>query len=120
MPVPWREKFFDKIVVGVCHVSLLRSVVRIHPSAADEFGHGSSDGSRLLEDHEMPGARDIDDLHSLTYLLAERVSVGGRGDDVIETLNHQEWSVAAGPPFVPWHSLAGRQVRNVNLRPALD
>ena len=68
----------------------------------------------------MPGARDIDNLHSLAQLIPQRVSVSGRGDDVIETLNHQERGVAAGPPFVPWHSLAGRQVRNVNLRPALD
>src|SRR5262249_43657126 len=87
---------------------------------ADEIGHGGSDGIGLLDDHEMPGARDIDDLHPLAQLLAQRVSVGGRGDDVIETLDHQERSVAASPPFVPWHSLAGRQVCNVNLRPALD
>src|SRR5262249_37810917 len=66
MPVPGREKFFDKIVVVVGHVSLLRSGVRIHPPAADESVHGGSDRSRLLDDHEMPGARDIDDLHSLT------------------------------------------------------
>jgi len=66
MAVPGREKLFDKIVVVVCHASLLRSVVRIHPPAADEIVHGSSDGIRLLDDHEMPGARDIDDLHSLT------------------------------------------------------
>ena len=118
--IPAREKFFDKIVVVVCHASLLPSVVRIHPPAADEIGHGGSDRIRLLNDQEMPGARDIDDLHPLTQLIPQRVSVGGRGDDVIETLNHQERGVAAGPPFVPWHSLAGRQVRNVNLRRALD
>ena len=94
--------------------------MRIHTCTADEFGHGGSDWIRLLDDHEMPGARDINNLHSLAQLIPQRVSVGGRGDDVIETLNHQERGVAAGPPFVPWHSLAGRQVRNVNLRPALD
>src|ERR1700736_6920803 len=42
----------------------LGSVVRIHRPAADEIVHGSSDGSRLLDDHEMPGARDIDGQHS--------------------------------------------------------
>jgi hypothetical protein len=36
------------------------------PSAADEIGHGGSDRIGLLDDHEMPGAKDIDDLHSLT------------------------------------------------------
>ena len=60
------RNFFDKIVVVVCHASLLPSVVRIHPPAADEIGHGGSDRIRLLNDHEMPGARDIDDLHPLT------------------------------------------------------
>src|SRR5262249_60555291 len=103
------------------NLSLTNSVpLRIQPRTADEFGHGGSDRIRLLDDHEMPGARDIDNLHSLAQLIPQRVYVSGRGDDVIETLNHQERGVAAGPPFVPWHSLAGRQVRNVNLRPALD
>jgi hypothetical protein len=62
--------------------------VRIHPPAADEIVHGSSDGSRLLDDHEMPGARDIDDLHSLAQLISKRVSIGGRRGYVIETLDH--------------------------------
>src|SRR5215472_13417372 len=82
-------RLFAQAVRVVCHASLLRSVVRIHPPAADEIVHGSSDGIRLLDDHEMPGARDIDDLHSLTQLIPLRVSVGGRGGYVIETLNHQ-------------------------------
>jgi hypothetical protein len=41
-------------------------VVRIHPPAADEIVHGDSDGIGLLDDQEMPGPRDIEDLHPLT------------------------------------------------------
>ena len=58
------------------------------PCTADEFGHGGSDGIRLLNDHEMPGARDIDDLHPLAQLLAQRMPIPRRGDYVIETLDH--------------------------------
>jgi len=51
------------------HASLLRPVVRIHLLAADEVGHGGNDAIRLLDDHEMPGVRDIDDLHALAQLI---------------------------------------------------
>jgi hypothetical protein len=44
--------------------SLWRVVVRIHSPAVDEIVHRGSDGIRLLDDHEMPGAGDIDRLHS--------------------------------------------------------
>jgi hypothetical protein len=62
--------------------------VRIHPPAADEIGHGGSNAIGLLNDHEMPGARDIDDLHPRTQLISECVSVTRRGGNVIETLDH--------------------------------
>jgi hypothetical protein len=59
------------------HASLLRSVVRIHPPAADEIGHGGSDRIRLLNDHEMPGARDIHDFLPRCFLSArDSESVG--------------------------------------------
>ena len=62
--------------------------MRIHPPAADEIGHGGNDAIGLLNDHEMPGARDIDDLHSLAQLISKRVSISGRRGYVIETLDH--------------------------------
>jgi len=65
----------------------LRSLVRIHPLATDEIGHGGNDAIRLLNDHEMPGARDIDDLHPLAELILKCMSVTGRGDYVVETLD---------------------------------
>ena len=58
------------------------------PCTADEFGHRGSDRIGLLNDHEMPGARDIDDLHSLAHLISKRVSISGRRGYVIETLDH--------------------------------
>ena len=70
------------------HASLLRSLVRIHPPAADEIGHSGNHGVGLLNDHEMPGTRDVDDLHPLAQLTPECVSVTRRGDYVIETLDH--------------------------------
>ena len=66
----------------------LRSLVRTHPPAADEIGHGGNDAIGLLNDHEMPGARDIDDLHPLAQLIPECVAVTRRGSYVIETLDH--------------------------------
>ena len=66
----------------------LRSLVRTHPPAADEIGHGGNDAIGLLNDNEMPGARDIDDLHPLAQLILECMSVAGRGDYVVETLDH--------------------------------
>jgi hypothetical protein len=62
--------------------------MRIHPPAADEIGHGGNDAIGLLNDHEMPGARDIDDLHPCAQLIPECVAVARRGDYVIETLDH--------------------------------
>jgi hypothetical protein len=94
--------------------------VRIHPPATDEIGHGGNDAIGLLNDHEMPGARDIDDLHPLAQLIPKCMSVAGRGGYVIETLDHQHRSVAARPPFVLLYASAGRQVRDMDLRPALD
>ena len=95
------------------------STVRSHPPAADEIRHGGCDGIRLLDDHEMPSARDIDDLHALPQLIPQRVSVGGRGGNVIETLDHQERRATARPPFIELYASAGRQVRDMDLRPAL-
>ena len=65
----------------------LRSLMRIHPPTADEIGHGGNDAIGLLNDHEMPGARDIDDLHPCAQLIPECVAVARRGDYVIETLD---------------------------------
>jgi len=62
--------------------------VRIHPPAADEIGHGGNDAIGLLNDHEMPGARNIDDLHSCAQLIPECVAVTRRRSYVIETLDH--------------------------------
>jgi hypothetical protein len=56
--------------------------------ATDEIGHGGNDAIGLLNDHEMPSARDIDDLHPLAKLILECMSVAGRGDYVVETLDH--------------------------------
>jgi hypothetical protein len=62
--------------------------VRIHPPATDEIGHGGNDAIGLLNEREMPGARDIDDLHPLAQLILECMSVAGRSDYVVETLDH--------------------------------
>jgi hypothetical protein len=62
--------------------------VRIHPPATDEIGHGGNDAIGLLNDHEVPGARDIDDLHPLAQLIPKCMSVTRRGGSVIETLDH--------------------------------
>jgi hypothetical protein len=94
--------------------------VWIRPPATDEIGHSGNDAIGLLDDHEMTGARDIDDLHPLAQLIPEGVSVTRRGGYVIETLDHQHRSVAARPPFVPPYAPAGREVRDKDLRPALD
>ncbi len=67
----------------------------------------------------MAGARDVDDLHPLAQLIAECMSVTRRGGYVIETLDHQKRSVAGRPPFVALYARAGRQVRDMDLRPAL-
>ena len=48
------------------------------------------------------------------------MSVPWWGGDVIETLDHQERSAAARPPFVLLYASAGRQVSDMDLRPALD
>jgi hypothetical protein len=90
-----------------------------HPCTADEISHSGNDAIGLLNDHEMTGARDIDNLHSLAQLIPQCVSVTRRGGDVIETLDHQERSVATRPPFVPLYASARRQVRDMDLRPAL-
>ena len=93
--------------------------LRVHPRIADEISHSGNDAFELLNEHEMPSVRDIHDLHSLAQLIPECVSVTGRGGDVIKTLDHQERRVAARPPFVPLYASAGRQVRDMDLRPAL-
>ena len=93
--------------------------LRSHPCTADEISHGGKDAIRLLDDHEMTGARDIDNLHSLAQLIPQCMSVTRRGGYVIEALDHQERRVAARPPFVPLYASAGRQVRDMDLRPAL-
>src|SRR5271156_4715169 len=95
-----------------------KTLMRRHPPAADEIGHGGDDAIGLLDDQEVPGARDIDDLHPRAQLIAEGVAVARRGDDVIETLDRQERSsVAARPPFLQPYAPAGREVRDHDLRP---
>jgi hypothetical protein len=69
-------------------LQFLRSLVRTHPPAADEISHRGNDAIGLLNDHEVPGARDVDDLHPLAQLILECMSVAGRGDYVVETLDH--------------------------------
>ena len=88
--------------------------------ATDKIGHGGNDAVGLLDDHEVPGARDIDDLHPVAQLIPKGVSVARRCGYVIETLDHQERSAAARPPFVLPYASTGRQVRDVDMRPALD
>jgi hypothetical protein len=61
--------------------------MRIHSPATDKIAHSGNDGIGLLNEHEMRGARDIDDLHSLAQLIPECMSVTRRGDYVIETLD---------------------------------
>ena len=95
------------------------SARRIHSPATDEIGHGGSDAIGLLNDQEVSGARDVDDLHPLAHLIPKGMSVPWWGGDVIETLDHQERSAAARPPFVLLYASAGRQVSDMDLRPAL-
>ena len=77
-------------------------------SLRDEIGHGRSDAIGLLDEREVSGVRDIDDLHPLAQLIPKGMSVAGRGGDIVETLDHQERSAAARPPFVPRYAPAGR------------
>ena|SRR5476649_212612 len=113
--LPW----YSWDLVAPRHSSHL-SARRIHPPATDEIDHGGDDAIGLLNDHEVSGTRDVDDLHPLAQLIPKGMSVARRGGYVIETLDHQERSVAARPPFVPLYASAGRQVRDEDLRPALD
>ena len=57
----------------------------------------------------------------LAHLDPEGRAVPRRGGDVIDTLDHQERSAAARPPFALLvYASAGRQVSDMDLRPALD
>ena len=95
------------------------SARRIHPPATDEIGHGGGDAIGLLDDQEVSGARDIDDLHPLAHLIPKGMSITWQGGYVIEPLDYQERSVAARLPFVLLYASASCQVSDMDLRPAL-
>jgi len=86
----------------------------------DTDSHSRSDAIGLLNDHEMPGARDIDDLHPLAQLLAQRMPIPRRRRFIIEPLDHEKGGSTGAPPIFERHVPTGREMRDKDRGPALD
>jgi hypothetical protein len=88
--------------------------------SADKLGDGAGNGFGLLQRHKVSRARQVDNSDALAELLAQRVPITRRSRFIIEPLDHEEWGCSGTPPFLERHTPAGREMREMHRRPALD
>src|SRR4029077_14881522 len=89
-------------------------------ASADKLGDGAGNGFGLLQRQKVSRTRQVDNPDALAELLAERVPIARRGRFIIEPLNHEKGSCSGTPPFLERHTPAGREMREMHGRPALD
>ena len=78
-------------------------------AGADKLGNSAGNGFRLLQQHEVSGATQIDNPDALAELPAERVAIARWSRCIIEPLDHKT---------PPGRSGGGRETPPASIRPA--
>src|SRR5262245_5180701 len=86
----------------------------------EKLEHGPRYGFGLFQRHEVSGMRQVDHSHPLAQLLTQRMPVPRRSRCIIEPLDHEKGGGPAVPPIFKGYVPAGRQVREMDRRPAFD
>src|SRR5450432_1350185 len=89
-------------------------------ASADKLGNGAGNGFGLLQQQKVSRTRQVDNPDALAELLAERVTIARRSRFIIEPLDHKKGGFSGTPPFLERHTPAGREMREMHRRPALD
>src|SRR5215831_13385833 len=96
--------------------------VRVFAGGAhtEKLEHGPRYGFGLFQHHEVSGMRQVDHSHPLAQLLTQRMPVPRRSRCIIEPLDHEKGGGPAAPPIFKGHVPAGREMREMDRRPAFD
>src|SRR5262249_4114929 len=86
----------------------------------EKLEHGPRYGFGLFQHHEVSGMRQVDHSHPLAQLLTQRMPVPRRSRCIIEPLDHEKGGGPAAPPIFKGYVPAGREMREMDRRPAFD
>src|SRR5499433_2874401 len=86
----------------------------------EKLEHGPRYGFGLFQHHEVSGIRQVDHSHPLAQLLTQRMPVPRRSRCIIEPLDHEKGGGPAAPPIFKGYVPAGREMREMDRRPAFD
>src|SRR5499427_9628978 len=86
----------------------------------EKLEHGPRYGFGLFQHHEVSGMRQVDHSHPLAQLLTQRMPVPRRSRCIIEPLDHEKGGGTAAPPIFKGYVPAGREMREMDRRPAFD
>ena len=101
-------------------LSISRKQSTSNCASADKLGDGAGNGFGLLQHQKVSRARQVDNPDALAELLTQRVAIARRSRFVIEPLDHEKGGCSGTPPFLERHTPAGREMREMHRRPALD
>src|SRR3954453_246333 len=86
----------------------------------EKLEHGPRYGFGLFQHHEMSRMRQVDHSHPLAELLTQRMPVRPRSRRRIEPLDQEKGGGPAAPPILKGYVPAGREMREMDCRPAFD
>src|SRR5262249_25837789 len=86
----------------------------------EKLEHGPRWGCGLSQHHEVPGGGRLAPRPRLAHLLPRRVPVPRGSGRITEPLDHERGGVPAAPPIFKGYVPAGREMREMDRRPAFD
>src|SRR5262249_48977473 len=86
----------------------------------EKLENGPRYGFGLSQPHEVPGMGQVAHPPPPAQLLTQRMPVPRRSRCIIEPLDHERGGGPAAPPIFKGHVPAGREMREMDRRPAFD
>src|SRR5262249_44262703 len=86
----------------------------------EKLEHGPRYGFGLFQPNEGPGRRQADHPPPLPQLLTQRIPVPRGSGCIIDPLDHERGGGPAAPPIFKGYVPAGREMREMDRRPAFD
>src|SRR5262249_38129181 len=86
----------------------------------EKLEHGPRYGFGLFQHHKVSGRRRVDHPPPPAQLPTQGMPVPGRGGCIIEPLDHEKGGGPAAPPIFKGYVPAGREMREMDRRPAFD
>src|SRR5262249_49978839 len=86
----------------------------------EKLEHGPRYGFGLFQHHEVSGLGQAAPRPPLAQLPPQRMPVPGGGGSIIEPLDQERGGGPAAPPIFKGYVPAGREMREMDRRPAFD